>query len=171
MTALRYVATVAAVLFAVVLQTTAMPLLGLHPPAAQIVLVLVCSIALCRGRTTGMIVGFVAGILLDVAPPADHPVGRDALAYCVAGYVMGSLLGEGRSSAFRPMALVALGAFIGNVVDMLLGTVFGYVHTSFTAVAIVVPLAVLYDVVLTPFVFPLVAAADKKLVPYRDLTL
>jgi rod shape-determining protein MreD len=156
-----------------VLQTTAMPLLGLHPPSAQIVLVLVCSIALCRGRTTGMIVGFVAGILLDVAPPADHPLGRFALAYCVAGYVMGALRGEAQTqrSAFLPMALVALGAFIGNVVDMLLGTVFGYVHTSFTAVATVVPLAVLYDVVLTPFVFPLVAAADKKLVPYRDLRL
>jgi hypothetical protein len=45
------------------------------------------------------------------------------------------------------------------------------VHTSFTAVATVVPLVVLYDVVLTPFVFPLVAAADKKLVSYRHLPL
>jgi rod shape-determining protein MreD len=171
LTALRYVVTAAALLFAVVLQTAAMPLLGLRPPSAQIVLVLVCSIALSRGRTTGMIVGFVAGILLDVAPPADHPVGRFALAYCVAGYVMGALRGESRRSAFLPMALVALGAFIGNAVDVLLGTVFGYVHTSFTAVATVVPLVVLYDVVLTPFVFPLVAAADKKLVSYRHLPL
>ncbi len=169
--ALRVVVAFVALLFAVVLQTSALPMLGLPGPPAQLVLVLVASIALCRGRSTGMLFGFCAGLVLDLAPPADHPMGRFALAYCVVGYVLGGWRGEGRRSAFLPMALVGLGVLIGNLFDTLLGTVFGYVHASIGDIVAVVPLAVLYDVVLTPFVFPLVSAIDKRLVPYREAPL
>lgn len=169
--ALRVVSTLVALLLAVVLQTSGLPLLGLPAPTPQIVLVVVASVALCRGRATGMVMGFVGGLLVDVAPPADHAIGRFALSYCVAGYILGALRREGRRSAFLPMLLVGVGVLIENLFDALLGTVFGYVHASIGHILGGIPLAVLYAVVLTPFVFPLVAAVDKRLVSYRHAPL
>src|SRR5206468_5732218 len=102
---------------------------------------------------------------------SGHPVGRFALAYCIVGYILGALRPEGRRSAFLPMLLVGFGAFLGNFLDVVIGTVFGYVHLSIIGFVTVIPVAVLYDVVLTPFVFPLVAGADRRLVPHRELLL
>jgi rod shape-determining protein MreD len=169
--AARVFVSIVALLIGIVLQTSALPLLGLPGPSPQIVLVVVASIALCRGRATGMLIGFAGGLLLDIAPPADHPMGRFALAYCLAGYAVGAMRGEGQRSAFLPMVLVGVGVVIGNVSDALLGTVFGYVHLSIGEIVTGVPLAVLYDVVLTPFVFPVVAALDKRIVAYRHAPL
>ena len=165
--AARILATVVALLVAVALQTSSLSMLGLPGPTPQIVLVVAASVALVRGRSTGMLIGFGGGILLDVAPPADHPLGRYALAYCITGYVVGTFRGDGhRRSAFLPILLVSIGVLIGNLVDTLLGTVFGYVHLAINEIVTVVPLAVVYDVVLTPFIFPVAAGLDKRLVAY-----
>ena len=167
----RLVLVLLGLLFAVVLQTSGFPMLGLPGAAPAVVLVLVASIAICRGRSVGMFVGFAGGLLVDIAPPADHPIGRLALTYCIVGYVMGAFRGEGRRSAFLPMALVAVGAVLGSALDVLFGTVFGYGSYSLHAVTTDLPLAVLYDVVLTPFIFPVVTLFDRLLMPRREMPL
>ena len=43
-----------------------------------------------------MLVGFAAGLALDLAPPADHLAGRWALALVVVGYVAGRARRDGR---------------------------------------------------------------------------
>ena len=70
----------------------------------------------CTGHVSGALVGFGAGLLADLAPPADHAVGRYALVLCVIGY-----LGRARpprdgrrcASALGPM-LVVVGAALGS---------------------------------------------------------
>jgi len=44
---------------------------------------------LVGGSQTAMVLGFGAGLLLDLAPPADHAAGRWALALLLAGWVAG----------------------------------------------------------------------------------
>ena len=46
--------------------------------------------------------GFVAGVLLDLAPPADHVAGRWALALVVVGYVAGRMRPEPGSGEGTP---------------------------------------------------------------------
>lgn len=81
-------------LVAVVLQATWLArTTGLAAPVAgavpDLVLVVVVVVALLRGPSLGALVGFAGGLLLDLAPPADHLAGRWALALVVAGYLAG----------------------------------------------------------------------------------
>ena len=78
-----------AVLVALVLQTSVLPHLAWHGVAPDLVLVVVVAVALTRGAHTGTVVGFAAGVLVDLAPPADHVAGRWALALMLVGYVAG----------------------------------------------------------------------------------
>ena len=61
-----------------------LPLPGLGAP--DLVLLLVTAIAVATSALTGAVSGFAAGLALDVAPPAAHYAGQDALVFCLAGY-------------------------------------------------------------------------------------
>ena len=45
--------------------------------------------ALVRGPDYAALVGFAAGLVLDLAPPADHTAGRWALSLVLVGYLTG----------------------------------------------------------------------------------
>ena len=53
--------------------------------------------ALVRGPQFAAVLGFFAGLLLDLAPPADHVAGRWALALVVVGYVAGRMRQDARA--------------------------------------------------------------------------
>src|SRR5580704_1592452 len=55
----------------------------------DLVLLTVAALALATGPMAGAVLGFCAGLALDVAPPAGHLVGQDALVFCLVGYVCG----------------------------------------------------------------------------------
>ncbi|HEY1818732.1 MAG TPA: rod shape-determining protein MreD, partial [Trebonia sp.] len=82
------VAVLAVALFAaVVVQLTLVNRLPLPGSAApDLVLLLVTAIAVCTGPAAGALAGFAGGLALDVAPPAAHYAGQDALVFCLAGY-------------------------------------------------------------------------------------
>ncbi|GAA0990043.1 hypothetical protein GCM10009555_075160 [Acrocarpospora macrocephala] len=54
-------------------------------------LALVAVVVLARAAGTGAVLGFVAGIAADVAPPAEHTIGTGALVLTFAGYAAGQL--------------------------------------------------------------------------------
>ena len=54
-----------------------------------------------------MTLGFFGGLLVDLAPPADHVAGRWALALVVAGYLAGRVRQDAGSSALASVATVA----------------------------------------------------------------
>ena len=71
-------------------------------------------------RELGLVLGFGAGLLLDLAPPADHYAGRWALALVVVGYVAGRL--RPRAASRRPVAAGGRGgSFVGTSVFALTG--------------------------------------------------
>ena len=55
----------------------------------------VVALALTGGPLPGLLTGFLAGLALDVAPPASHAIGQYALVFCVVGYACGRLAGLG----------------------------------------------------------------------------
>ncbi|HEY0937681.1 MAG TPA: rod shape-determining protein MreD, partial [Trebonia sp.] len=61
-----------------------LPLPGAGAP--DLVLLLVAAIAVTAGPLAGTVSGFAGGLALDVAPPAAHYAGQDALVFCLAGY-------------------------------------------------------------------------------------
>jgi rod shape-determining protein MreD len=143
----------AAILAAVVLQTALLDRLPFPGGSApNLVLVLVVTLALASGPTEGMLIGFGAGLALDVAPPASNLLGLSALVFCLIGYGCGRLRGPLERSAWLPLAVVALGAAAGEALYALAGMTFGDPDITWQSVRLVLPVSVAYDVLLCPFV-------------------
>ena len=147
-----------AVLAAIVLQVTVLnnlPFPGGSSP--DLVLVVVVAMALASGPLEGAIIGFAAGLAIDIAPPATDLLGQSALVFCLVGYGCGKLRGMLERSAWLPVAGVALGAAAGEALYALVGLTFGDPNITVQAVREVLPAAVFYDILLSPFVLYAVA--------------
>ncbi|MCR1782683.1 rod shape-determining protein MreD [Nocardioides carbamazepini] len=173
----RLVATLVAVFAALLLQVTVLPHfawdfggLGVVP---DLVLLVVVATAVATDTRFATLTGFWAGLLLDIAPPADHLAGRWALALMVVGYVVGRLVhdnagdpgGAAAGSRFAqfgarrpplPLALAAAagGSFVGTSVFALSGVLLG---DSVAAVGDLLPVALvalLLDVAAALVVVP-----------------
>lgn len=160
MTAGRLLITSLAVVTAVLLQTTLMATLPLPGAAPDLVVVLVIGFALVEGPMSGLVTGFAGGLLADL--PADHQLGRLALAYGLVGYVCGQVQDDTERSTVLPFAVVTLGAVLSLLVFCGEGLLLGDPRVSWGAVARGLASSVPYDVVLTPFVVPFVGALVRR---------
>jgi rod shape-determining protein MreD len=141
------------VIAAIVLQVAVanrLPLPGAVTP--DLVMLTVVALALFNGEVVGMVAGFGAGLLVDIVPPADHTLGMYALVYCLVGYACGLVSGEMDRSQSLPFVAVAIGALVGNLLYAIVGMMLGDPRASWPIVSRMVPLAVLYNVLASPFV-------------------
>ena len=95
---------------ALLVQLTVLNRLPVPVAAPDLVLVTVAAWGLAHGATGGALVGFAAGLGLDLAPPAAHPLGSWALGLTLAGYLAGSRAGCRAGSR----ATAAVGAWSGS---------------------------------------------------------
>jgi rod shape-determining protein MreD len=165
MTAVRVLVVTAVVMLAVTLQLGALPAIAVADVVPNLVLVVVIAFALARGQAYGALVGFAAGLALDLAPPADHTAGRWALAFVVVGYLAGMARRDARASALAAVLVVAAGSFIGTSLFALSGLLLEDPGVTIDGVLHVLPIALVYDVVLTPLVVPVVLALMRRLEP------
>jgi cell shape-determining protein MreD len=114
-----------------------LPLVG-----PNLLLLVVVSFALVGGRQRGAQLGFFAGLVADLLPPSDHLIGLFASFAAVAGGSMAMVLAYG-----------GLGGLVGDDGVTAHATVHSLIGT------------VVYDVVLAPFVVPLVARTARRLEP------
>lgn len=148
----------AAILAAVLLQVTVLNNLPFPGGAGpDLVLVTVVALALAGGPREGAVIGFAAGLALDIAPPASGLLGQSALVFCLVGYGCGLLRLALERSAWLPLAGVALGAAAGEALYALVGLIFGDPDVTWQATRQVLPAAVCYDLLLSPFVLYAVA--------------
>ncbi|WGL53575.1 rod shape-determining protein MreD [Nocardioides sp. BP30] len=125
----------------------------------DLVLMVVVAAALSRGCQTGMVLGFAAGLLMDLAPPADHLAGRWALALMIAGYVAGRVRQDaGRASVVAVMATMAACSLVATTVFGLSGMVLRDPALGFGEVLRVIGIGLVWDVLLTPLVLPALLA-------------
>ncbi|GIH48296.1 rod shape-determining protein MreD [Microbispora rosea] len=122
------VLSVLVVLLAPVLQVAVVNGLSLPGGGPDVVLVAVIALAALLRPGAGAFLGFAAGLAADVAPPADHTIGRLALVMCLAGWVCARVTADGAAGRRAAVAaVVALGATLaGGVLAALLdGTPWG----------------------------------------------
>jgi rod shape-determining protein MreD len=165
MRALRVAVAAALVAFALVLQVAVFPHLAWQGIVPNFCLLVVVAAALVRGPSFAATLGFFAGLLLDLAPPADHVVGRWALALVVVGYVAGLMRQDTRASATTVVATVAVSSLLGTSVYALSGIVLGDTVAGAGDLARVIAVALLWDVLLTPLVLPGVMRLLARLEP------
>ena len=160
----RALVAVAAVSVALVLQVSLFPHLAWHGIVPNLCLLVVVGAALTRGPQFAAVLGFAAGVALDLAPPADHLAGRWALALVVVGYVAGRVRQDAQPSVTTVVATVAASSFIGTSVFALTGVLLGD-PIAIPELLEVILVALAWDVALTPLVLPPVMTLFRRLDP------
>lgn len=156
---------VAAILTALLLQVDVVNRLRLPGGHPDLVLVVLVSLALVGGPAYGAVVGFAAGFAADILPPADHTIGRLAFVYALVGYAAGLLEDAEERSVFAAVAVVALGSAASVLLFAGVGALLGDARIGSSAVTHALSAGVIYDVVLAPFIVPLVSGAARRVDP------
>ncbi len=154
MTYLRWLAAFAAVMVALVLQVSLFPHLAWHGIVPNLCLLVVVAAALTVEAPFALVLGFVAGLTLDLAPPADHIAGRWALALTVAAFLAARVRQDVKPTAIAVVATVGAASFAATSLFALTGVLLSDPRMSISGLLEVVLAAVVWDVLLTPFVLP-----------------
>ena len=167
MTPLRTLVAFLLVSLALILQVSLFPHFAWQGVVPNLCLLVVVGAALTRGPQTAVLLGFLAGLALDLAPPADHVAGRWALALVVVGYVAGRVRQDVRPTAVAVVGTVAASSFIGTSVFAITGLILQDPALDVGQLLQVIVVAVVWDVLLTPFVLPPVMTLFNRLQPER----
>lgn len=133
-----------------------------HP---DLVVLCVVALALVAGPTWGTVLGFAAGLTADLMPPANHTLGRLAMAYAIVGYAAGLLEDVEERSVVTTVIVVAGASAAVVLIFAGVGALLGDARVDATSVADSLSATILYDVILAPFVVPLVSGAARRAEP------
>ncbi|MER5610576.1 MULTISPECIES: rod shape-determining protein MreD [unclassified Streptomyces] len=154
------------VVVALVVQVSVLARLQLPGAVPDLLLLVVLALAFVYGHVSGALIGFGAGLLADLAPPADHAAGRYALVLCVIGYLAGLLKPENGQlkSAMVPMIGVVAAAIGSTLLYAMVGALVGDTAARHVGLGSLLFTAAVYDLLLAPFVVPLVMAIARRTV-------
>ena len=156
----RLLALAVVLVVAVLVHSTVLARLRLAGVRPDLLVLAVVSVAVATDPTTGAVFGFVAGLVADLL--FDLPVGVSALVYTAVGFVVGTV--RVYVTSHRPLVHLVLAgaASLASVWCCgLLLRVFDL--SSWAAVTRAGPLVALYNLLLTPFVYPVVWALTERL--------
>ncbi|MDH6110508.1 rod shape-determining protein MreD [Kitasatospora sp. MAP12-15] len=146
------------VLLALVIQVSVLGRLQLPGATPDLLLLVVVGLGLVFGPSGGCLTGFGAGLLADLAPPSDHAIGRYALVLCVMGYAAGMFRADSgrRRTVMGPLLVVAGAAVVSTVLYAAVGALVGDTAARHVGLPGLAASALLYDLLLAPFVVPAV---------------
>jgi rod shape-determining protein MreD len=153
-------------ILAVALQSTLLTRLTFLGVIPQLVLVVVVSMAWSGGERVGVVTGFCAGLLLDLLTLPQSITGLYSFIYTLVGFGVGFFRAYvPAESVWTPVFTVAIATAVAefgySVMNILMGQ--KWVGVGFSAK--VAGLVVLYNTLLTPFVYPLVRRIASKYSP------
>jgi rod shape-determining protein MreD len=144
----------------VLIQSTVLARLRLAGVRPDLLVLAVVSVAVATDPTTGAVFGFVAGLVADLL--FDLPVGVSALVYTAVGFAVGTV--RVYVTSHRPLVHLVLAgaASLASVWCCgLLLRVFDL--SSWATVTRAGPLVALYNLLLTPLVYPVVWALTERI--------
>ena len=153
------------VVVALVVQVSVLARLHLPGAVPDLLLLTVLGLALVYGHVGGALIGFGAGLLADLAPPADHVAGRWALALTIAAFLAARVRQDVRPTALAVVGTVAAASFVATSLFALSGVLLSDPTMSISGLLEVVLVAVVWDVLLTPFVLPPLMKLFSRLSP------
>ena len=165
----RAVLSATLVLIALVLQSSFLGRLGLPGATPDLVLVVVVALSLAYGPGVGGVTGFIAGLLVDMAPPADGVVGLTALIGLAVGTITGAAIDP------RDRTIVSISGMVGAstggavIVYAAMSSIVGGGRVDWSLVPGLALSAGLYGVLLGMAVVPFVTWAARRMTP--DLVL
>lgn len=153
----------ALVTLAVFLQVSVLARLSLPGGGPALLVLVVAAVALAEGPAAGMLAGFAGGLLADLTPPSDHPLGQSVLVLVLTGEVVG-LARRRTGGLIRPLALVGLATALAGAGVAGLGMLLGQPVGGFGALVLSVAAATAYNIVLAPALLLLPGSTGQRAV-------
>lgn len=152
----RLLVATAVILSALVLQVSVFARLGLPGATPDLLLVVALVLGMAAGPMTGTVMGFAAGVLVDLAPPAAGSIGQTAAIYALAGFIAGHVaLEPGRPELRSVLTITALAAGVCLALTVL-GWALGSLDITWSGVPILLITQAIYAAVLSLAVLPMV---------------
>jgi rod shape-determining protein MreD len=167
MSVVRALVLTGVITLAVVLQVAVFSVISVDGVVPNLALLVVVAAALVRGPEFAALLGFLTGLVIDLAPPSDHVAGRWALALVVVGYLAGRVRHDAGSSAMAALITVAACSFVGTSIFALSGMLLQDPTVPVGEALRVIPVAVLYDVLVAPFVLPVLMRLFRRIQPQQ----
>lgn len=153
------------VFVAVMIQLTLLSRLGLPGATPDLVVVTVAGLALAMGPVQGATAGFAAGILVDLAPPADTLLGVNAIVYLVVGYVIGRAIDPRDRTLLLMVGMTGLAVVAATIGVAALDTILGSSRVAWDQMAGMVLSSALYAIIMAPLVIVGTAAVARRVAP------
>lgn len=150
---------------AVIVQITVLSRLGLPGATPDLVVVTVVALALAMGPTQGATAGFAAGILIDLAPPADTLLGVNAIIYLAIGFVTGFVIDPRDRTVPIVIGIVGLATAAATLATAALDTLLGSGRVSWEEMPSMVLSSTVYAVIMAPVVVLGVAWIVRRVTP------
>ncbi|GAA0634188.1 hypothetical protein GCM10009547_42750 [Sporichthya brevicatena] len=121
----------------------------------QLAALAVLAVALRGGPRAGGVAGFGVGLVLDLLPPADHPVGQWAFVLCLLGAVVGFLAADVAESTLLSIAVGGVAAALAPLLFTLVGQLLGDPRAGVLHALATLPSVALSTLLLAVVVLPL----------------
>jgi len=152
-------------LTAAIVQVTVVNPLDLPGGGPDLVLLVLIPLAMVQGPLSGAVTGFLAGLMVDLVPPAAGHVGSWAFVLCLAGFLAGQVRFDSRRSALLVLGVVAgMSAFV-VLAHAGIAVLFGEADVEGQELVSVTVGTVLYDLLLAPFVVPPIMGLARRAEP------
>jgi len=154
-----------AILASVIIELTLLSRLDLPGATPDLVIVTVVAIGLAMGPTQGAVAGFSAGVLVDLAPPADTLLGVNAIVYLVIGFITGFVVDPRDRTVSIEIGIVGLSAAGATIGTAALDTLLGSGRVVWAEVPGMALSSALYAVIMAPLVILGIAWVVLKATP------
>ncbi len=156
MTWRQVVLAVLLIVFAVTIEVTVLTRLPVPGATPDLVTVTVVALALALGPVPGAVLGFFAGLAVDISPPSDDPVGVTALVLTAVGFTIGLAASPEERSAWASVGLAAAGCAGATLAFALVTSLIGSPRVRWEDMGLLLTTTALYGALLAAFMVPLV---------------
>lgn len=167
----RRLVTAVLLVLAVSLQSAVLTRWNLPGSVPDLVLVMVAAFAMRQLPAHGAQLGFLAGLLLDVAPPADGLIGLSAFTLTLVGYAAATFRSDFNRSVFGPLLFCGASGALAVLVHALLGGLLGDPTISTARTPLLMLTSLVYCTLLATIVVPAVRGVVGLLMPAPSTVL
>lgn len=130
---------------------------------ANILLILTVSMGLMRGKHTGLWVGFISGLLVDLF--SGSVFGLNALTYMYIGYINGKFYKVFYDDDIRvPLVLTGISCFAYNIVSYIILFLLGQRFNFLTFLRYSILPEIIYTLIFTLVLYKLIFIINQKLI-------
>lgn len=160
-----------ALVMAAVVESTWLTLIGLPGAVPPLTLMAVLGLALRRSPANAAVVGFFAGLLMDVIPPSTTPMGVSAGAFAIAAFLVAGLKTYIEGSPILPLAAAAGSAVAVSILRLFIAVTTGASQNLTDNLLGNLISTALYAAILAVPVWPAVQWFDRFVTPRVSTTI